>query len=160
MPRKQDASGPLIPGRPVKRPAPPPGLDDPREKRIWRDIVASLPADWFQTSQPVLRQLVQHIRISNDLTGDIERARGAVDKILSMPEPPAKLLVAATREFRAALRAHILQSQRISALSTSLRLTPQSRYQASVAQVRGREEPKGPEPWNDWANADDDPPLQ
>jgi hypothetical protein len=149
--RQQDAWGPIIPGRRSKRPGPPVELE-PREKRIWRDIVQSLPPDWFATSQPVLKELVYHIRIADDLRGDIRRAQATVDEILRMPEPAAKLLVAATKELRAALRTHVLQSQRMSALSTSLRLTPQSRYQASTAKVRSAEETAGIDPWLDWGN--------
>jgi hypothetical protein len=161
MPRKRQQDGPIIPGSngSMKRPAPPVELE-PREKRIWRDIVASLPADWFTTSQPVLTELCRHIRYSNELAVDVAQARTAIDQIKMMPEPPLKLLLAAMRDYRILLRSHGYQSERVANLSTKLRLSPQSRYQASTAQVRATEEPAGPEPWNDWAGADDDPPVQ
>jgi hypothetical protein len=163
MPRKrqQGALSPIIPGSNGKRPAPPPELT-PREKVVWRDLTKRLPADWFTTSQPVLRELVRHIVLADDAHQVVARAQAAVDEILRMPEPPpAKLLVAATRELRASLRTHVLQSQRISALSTTLRLTPQARYQPSTAKIRATEEPAGVAPWNDWnPGEDDDPPMQ
>ena len=151
MPKKREQNGgPIIPGS-TKRPPPPTDLE-PREKVIWRDLAARLPPDWFATSQSVLKELVRHVRLSDDLMGDIKRAQAAVDEVLRMPEPPAKLLVAATRELRASLRTHVLQSQRIGALSTQLRLTPQSRYQPTTAKAKAMETPEGIDPWLDWGN--------
>jgi hypothetical protein len=46
--REQQNGGPIIPGCPVKRPAPPADLE-PREKVIWRDL-----ARCMQLSRPLL----------------------------------------------------------------------------------------------------------
>jgi hypothetical protein len=155
--REQDGLGPILPGSNGKRPPPPAELN-PREKVIWRDIAKRLPADWFQTSQPVLKELCQHIRLADDLMEDVRRAQAVVDELRGTPGPAdVKLLVAALRELRAALRAHLLQSGQIISLSTKLRLTPQSRYAPSTAKVRAGETSDGIEPWNDWGN---DPPVQ
>jgi hypothetical protein len=139
---------PLIPGN-AKRPPPPAGLDE-RERTIWRQISARLPQDW--SSQPLMKELCRHIRNADDLADELGRARDAINELRKTPEPPTKLLAAAMREYRVLLRAHGAQSQAISALSTRLRLTPQSRYQPSTAQTRATETPEGIRPWNDWGN--------
>jgi hypothetical protein len=162
MPEKSEQNGgPVIPGRPVKRPPPPADLE-PREKVIWRDLAKSLPPDWFATSQTTLKELVQHIALSRDTIADVRRAQAAVDAVRAMPEPSTKLLLAALREKRAALRAHVLQTGQIASLSTKLRLTPQSRWQPATAKVRAGEESTGVELWDDWSNdpGPDDPKLQ
>jgi hypothetical protein len=128
MPRKnQYAAGPVIPGI-TKRPAPPAQLDN-REAKIWREITARLPAEWFTAeSQPMLKELCRHIRIADDLSADLKLARAAIDELRKTPEPPAESLAEATQEYRAVLRAHGYQSERIGNLATKLRLTPQARY--------------------------------
>jgi hypothetical protein len=150
MPRIRDVS-PFIPGT-SKRPPPPPELDA-REAKIWRQITGRLPADWFTAaSGPMFKELCRHVRLADDLSEDIALARAAIDELRKTPEPPAKLLTAATRELRTLLRMHGLQSQRIGTLSTQLRLTPQSRYQPSTAEVKAAETPAGVPPWLDWGN--------
>jgi hypothetical protein len=68
-----------------------------------------LPRDWFGGSLPVLVQLVRHIKLSNDMAGDVARARAAIDEIQKMPEPPLKLLLAAMKEYRVLARCHAQQ---------------------------------------------------
>jgi hypothetical protein len=150
MPRNSESSPliPFIPGKRRARPAPPPELNT-REAEIWTEITARLPANWFMASAPLLKELCRHVRIADDLSEDIARAQDAIDELRKMPEPPAKLLAAAMREYRVLLRMHGLQSQRIAVLGTKLRLTPQSRYAPSVAGTAAKEI-SSPEPWNDW----------
>jgi hypothetical protein len=150
MPRKnQYAAGPIIPGT-HKRPSPPAQLDT-RERRIWSAITARLPTDWFMAeSEPMLKELCRHIRIADDLWVDLARARAAIDELRKMPEPPAELLAAATQEYRAVLRAHGYQSERIGNLATKLRLSPQSRYAPSTAKREAAKVIDGPAPWDDW----------
>jgi hypothetical protein len=152
MPRpNQYTSGPIIPGS-SKRPPPPAQLDT-RERRIWSAITARLPADWVTAeSEPMLKELVRHIRIADDLWVDLAHARAAIDELRKMPEPPAESLVEATREYRAVLRAHGYQTERIGNLSTKLRLTPQARYAPSTAKREAGKVSPYPEPWNDWGN--------
>ena len=155
MPRKnQYTAGPVTPG---KRPAPPPGLDE-RETKIWSEVTRQLPADWFSTdSAPVLRELIRHIRHSDDLQSDITRARAALDQAKKEPGPTGKLLAEARKEWLTLLRAHGYQSERIGTLSTKLRLTPQSRYQALTARTKAAQAASPySEPWNDWRNNDDE----
>jgi hypothetical protein len=152
MPRKsQYASGPFIPGN-ERRPSPPAHLDT-RERRIWSAITARLPADWVTAeSEPMLKELCRHIRIADDLWVDLAQARTAIDEARKMPEPAAELLAEATQEYRAVLRAHGYQTERIGNLSTKLRLTPQARYAPSTAKREAAKTIEGIAPWDDWGN--------
>jgi hypothetical protein len=128
MPRQnQYAACPIIPGN-ERRPSPPAQLDT-RERRIWSAITARLPADWVTAeSAPMLKELCRHIRSADDLWVDLAQARAAIDAIRKTPAPSAESLAAATQEYRAVLRAHGYQTERIGNSSTKLRLTPQARY--------------------------------
>jgi hypothetical protein len=151
MPRQNQytAVTPIIPGK-ERRPSPPAELDA-RERTIWTKITARLPADWFTAeAQPMLKELVRHLCIADDLAADLAQARAAIDEIRKTPEPSADLLATATREYRAVLRAHGYQSERIGNLATKLRLTPQSRYAPSSAKREAGKVLEGPEPWRDW----------
>jgi hypothetical protein len=163
MPRKnqyQYASGAIIPGESQRRPSPPARLDA-RERAIWTKITRTLTADWIAPeAEPMLVELCRHIRIADDLAADLEHARGAVDAIRKAPEPDAEALAEATREYRAILRAHGYQSERIGNLGTKLRLTPQSRYQPERARIAAAKVLEGPEPWNDWPGARSDEPKR
>jgi hypothetical protein len=144
--------GPIVPGT-IKRPSPPPELDA-REAVIWRRVTKRLPADWINSGAPLFVELCRHIGFAAALKEDIALARAAIDALRTAEQPASKLLLDATKDFRALLRLHALESQQIGTLSTKLRLTPQSRYQSSTAKVRATE-PEGPEPWNDWQVDDD-----
>jgi uncharacterized damage-inducible protein DinB len=105
-----------------------------RERRIWSAITARLPADWITAeAQPMLKELVRHIRIADELWVDLAQARAAIDELRKAPEPDAESLAEATQEYRAVLRAHGYQSEQIGNLATKLRLTPQARYAPSTA---------------------------
>jgi hypothetical protein len=146
--------GPIIPGS-IKRPTPPPELDA-REATIWRRVTKRLPSDWVSNGAPLFGELCRHIGFSAALKEDITLARAAINALRTAEQPASKLLLDATKDYRALLRLHALQSQQVGTLSTKLRLTPQSRYQSSTAKVRATEEPEGIAPWNDWGNSDSD----
>jgi hypothetical protein len=151
MPRRNQYQyeGPVVPGS-ERRPSPPAQLDA-RERKIWTDITRRLPSDWITAeSQPMLKELCRHLRSADDLSVDLALARAAIDEIRKMPEPDAEALAEATREYRAVLRAHGYQTERIGNLSTKLRLTPQARYAPSSAQREAAKVIEGPEPWLDW----------
>ena len=155
MPRpNQYAAGAVIPGK-NRRPAAPAELDA-RERATWSKITASVPAEWFTPeSLPMLKELCRHVRISDDLASDLAQARAAVDAIRKQPEPDATRLEEVAKEYRAVLRAHGYQTERIGNLSTKLRLTPQARMHSSTAQRAAGKVFEGPEPWNDWTGARD-----
>jgi hypothetical protein len=143
MPRTRPSEpGPIIPGSNGKRPPPPPQLNA-SERAIWREFTARLPPDWFTASAPLLKELCRHVRLADNLSEDITRARATIDELQKMPEPPAKPLKEATKEYRVLLRMHGFQSQRIGAMMTRLRLTPQSRYQAVHGESQGRRGGRG-----------------
>jgi hypothetical protein len=158
MPRRNQYQyeGAVIPGSERRRPSPPAQLDA-RERAIWTKITARLPADWITAeAQPMLKELVRHIQSADDLAADLALARAAIDAIRKTPEPDAEALAAATQEYRAVLRAHGYQTERIGNLATKLRLTPQARYAPSSAKREAGKVIDGPEPWNDWG----DPPRK
>jgi hypothetical protein len=156
MARTSRNGGPIIPGS-NRRPSPPPGLDT-RETKIWRDVTKRLPADWVNIGAPLFQELCRHIALANTLMEDVAQARARIDELRTSEQPTSKLLLDAMKNYRVLLRLHALQSQQIGTLSTKLRLTPQSRYQASTAKVRATEEPEGLAPWLDWGNDRPDDP--
>ena len=70
--RKSRASLALVPevaGRieRLERPPPPAGLSD-AEAAVWRDVTASLPAEWFRPEQlPLLAQYCRHVVAANQI---------------------------------------------------------------------------------------------
>jgi hypothetical protein len=150
MPRRnQYASGPIIPGN--ERRPPPPAQLDARERAIWTKITARLTAEWFTADNaPLLKELCRHIRHADDLSVDLALARAAIDELRKTPGPDSEELAEVTQEYRAVLRAHGYQSERIGNLATKLRLTPQARYAPSTAKREAAKVLEGPEPWNDW----------
>jgi hypothetical protein len=134
MPRISAAAAlsPIIPGK-QRRPSPPAQLDA-REGAIWTKIITQLPADWITAeAAPMLTELCRHIHHADDLSADLAVARAAVDELRKQPDPDSAKLAAAMEEYRALLRAHGYQSERIGNLATKLRLSPQSRYAPSTA---------------------------
>jgi hypothetical protein len=144
--------GPIIPGI-TKRPAVPPSELDTREAAIWRRVTRKLPQDWVTSGALLFTELCRHTRLSEDLMNDIRQARARIDELRAVEQPTSKLLLDATKDFRALLRLHALESQQIGVLSTRLRLTPQSRFQPTTARAKAAEEGL-PEPWNDWLDDD------
>jgi hypothetical protein len=98
----------------------------------------------------MLKELVRHIRIADDLWVDLAQARAAIDELRKAPEPDAESVAEATREYRAVLRAHGYQTERIGNLATKLRLTPQARYAPSTASREAAKTIDGLAPWDDW----------
>jgi hypothetical protein len=136
--------GPIIPGA-ERRPPPPDDLE-PAEQGHWVAITAALPPDWFNGgSAPLLKQLVRHIHLADELAQDVTRLRGE----LAVAKPKARSN--ALRELLCAQRAAGFESDRIASLSTKLKLTLKSRYARSDAAYAGV---KGtatfPDPWTDW----------
>jgi hypothetical protein len=136
------ADGPIIPS---KREPPPKDLT-PKQRDIWRDIVASVDRDWFSDTRHLLTELVCHIDYARELAAGIERVRS---RLADLPLGSAEER-AMSRRLASLLRLHGKQSSSIATLSTRLRLTPQSRQSARRAdQVRAR---TGSRPWEGWEN--------
>jgi hypothetical protein len=136
------ADGPIIPS---KRERPPKDLT-PKQRAIWRELVADLDRDWFSDTHHLLKELCAHIDYARMLAAGIEEVRA---QLVGLPVG-SKEEKALSRQLASLLRQHGKQSASIANLSTKLRLTPQSRQSARRAdQVRAR---TGPRPWDGWEN--------
>jgi hypothetical protein len=136
------AVGPIIPSR---RASPPKDLT-PKQRDIWRELVADLDRDWFSDTHHLLKELVCHIDYARMLAAGIEELRA---QLVGLPLG-SKEQRAMARQLSSLLRSHGKQSSAIANLSTKLRLTPQSRQSARRAsQVRDRTATR---PW-EWENS-------
>ena len=137
MAKKSSASLSVVPPRAATLLTPPKSLTA-RQKDLWKEIVSSKPASWFDRSTaPLLSGYVKAIASHETLgsrSDEIEAtlADGGGDlktlnKIHAMIERQARL---------------------IQTFATKLRLTQQSRYTATTAAVMSSKA-SGPRPWND-----------
>jgi hypothetical protein len=111
MPRKSAAALAIAPLAPRPHPEPPPELMA-QEADIWRTIVRSRPADYFDGAcEALLVQYCRHVATANVLAAAINRLHPQDLKDFKIY---ARLLVMSARE-----------SNAIMALSAKLRLAPQ-----------------------------------
>jgi len=100
---------------PGQRLAPPASLGAD-EIETWRAIVASMPADWFNTCPFMLRALVAHVANAEFLALALTRIRAAKDSHKRI----AEINKLATM--------HLRETTAISNLSQKLRLAPRAKY--------------------------------
>ena len=137
---RSSTDGPIIPS---KREAAPKDLT-PKQRDIWRELVADLDRDWFSDTHHLLKELVCHVDYARMIAGAIEEVRA---RLVGLPLG-SKDEKAMSRQLASLLRLHGKQSASVANLSTKLRLTPQARQSARRAdQVRAR---TGPRPWEGW----------
>jgi hypothetical protein len=99
-------------------PLPPPADLSPDERKLWADVVASKPADWFgPDSAPMLKEYVRAALLCDALARRVHTAMRSAD-----PRNLTRLLNARHQEVT-----------RLAVLGTKLRLTQQSRYTARSA---------------------------
>jgi lipase chaperone LimK len=99
------------------RPEPPSELSQD-EARIWREIVARLPSNWFpRETHALLTQYCRHEATLKDLTNLINKLKRASN----LPE------------LRKMLRERRLESKTIAMLAVKMRLSQQSTYDRTVA---------------------------
>jgi hypothetical protein len=122
--RKSAASLSVVPINAIQRPNPPESMSE-SGKKLWRDAVNALRADWFQGAEPVLEVYVQTIELSRWLWEMITVADREGD------------------EFAELVKLHCHVSALIANLATKLRLTPQSSRDARIPKLV----PVGPKPW-------------
>ena len=122
--RKSAASLSVVPIDAIQRPNPPESMSE-AGKKLWRDTVNALRADWFQGAEPVLEVYVATIELSRWLWEMI----GVADR--------------ESDEFAELIRLHCQVSALIGNLATKLRLTPQSSRDARIPKLV----PVGPKPW-------------
>jgi hypothetical protein len=122
------------------RPSPPAVLDK-NEKAIWADYVAAMPAGWFSPeARPLLEALC---RAQQQLRG-LNRAFEAFAE--GVPDDAVEF----TR-YQVLTRLRLALVTQTASLSTKLRLTSQSRYDAesAFAAVRRQRERPALKPWQD-----------
>jgi hypothetical protein len=153
-----DLLAPLIPGT---RPPPPEELE-PEEQDEWEAIVERLPANWFTGENiPMLRELCRHICYARELARQVVKVRVEIQAVMEglAADTAGSIGVAERRKIQAALRdelctllrSHGYQTERMGNLSTKLRLTKQSRYDASSASRAAKNAgPAMKKPWLDW----------
>lgn len=124
----------LAPG--MRRPDPPAELT-PEQAEEWRAIVGRMPADWFtRENQAMLVDLCRHVVIARRVSEQID----AFDPEWLADEEGLKRYDKLT----SILERH---TRTIASLSTRMRLTQQSRYNAAAANTAS-ERAKGPvKPW-------------
>jgi len=116
MPRHPAAELTVVPQLPgTGRPEPPADLTA-REQELWKDIVGSMPPHWFGPQiQPLLRQLIVHIRNSELLTA-------ALRDVWATTAP-----IHFSERFEQLQQQLALEGKIIAGISQKLRLTPAAR---------------------------------
>jgi hypothetical protein len=138
----------------MPRPGPPAELSGP-EAGIWRDVTASLPADWFRPEQiPLLTQYCRHVVRSNVIAAKIaeHEEQTAFEKALSpaelelrgyTPETLGALYEMGLKTYDRLLKMQERESRTITLLATKMRLSQQSTYDKSK-----RKPVVGNRPWD------------
>ena len=156
----------LEPTIPSKPPPPPEDLE-PDQQLEWEAITARLPADWFTGENiPMLRELCRHISYARELARQVAKLRAEIQAVMegSAGDTAGSVGVAESRKIQAELcdelcrllRSHGYQTERIGNLSTKLRLTKQSRYDASSAYRAAKDAGSVKKPWLDWGENSSD----
>ncbi len=130
-----------LPGKEERRPPPPDGLTD-AQRILWRAIVETEPAHLFDSEarRHLLRLYCEHATFRADLQALIDRS-----PVEGIADPDT------AKGFEAMLRARDRETKQLVSLATRLRLTNQARYTASAAATAGRNNARGPKPWDDGA---------
>lgn len=115
----------------------PPGDMTAAEQALWRSIVESEPADWFDSGarQHLLRLYCEHAVFRAELHALISDCK------------PGALAEDCGPEFERMLKARDRETKQLVSLATRLRLTNQSRYTPQAANTAGRNATIGPKPW-------------
>jgi hypothetical protein len=143
-------------------PPPPPEELEPEQQLEWEAITARLPADWFSGENiPMLKELCRHITYARELARQVLKVRAEIQAFMegSAADTAGSIGIAERRKIQAGLRdelfrllrSHGYQTERIGNLSTKLRLTKQSRYDASSASRAAKNAGSAmKKPWLDW----------
>jgi hypothetical protein len=150
------------------KPPPPPGELEPEQQLEWEAITARLPVDWFTGENiPMLKELCRHITYARELAGQVAKLRADIQAVTegSTTDTAGSMGVAERRKVQVGLRdelcrllrSHGYQTERIGNLSTKLRLTKQSRYDASSAYRAAKDAGSVmKKPWLDWGENSSD----
>ena len=144
----------------LDRPKAPPELTK-EQKAEWDRIVGRMPSDWFGPEMwPMLANLCRHIVYAREFAGELDDLTATFkDMCLRLHKEHPEL---APKEIRCLARIqldqrgelvkmHSDQTRMIAMLSTKLRLTPQSRFQAVTAgrKMHDRNQEPAKMPWED-----------
>lgn len=137
MPKKSAAALSVVPiGTAIHRLSAPPSLTD-EEAQVWDTVVSTKPADWFQgDSAPVLEEYCKAVCMARFLAFQIEAA-----KVSSGDEKTDM------KTFESLLRLRDMESKRVLAAGTKLRLTQQSRYTPKSGATADKGAGKTALPW-------------
>lgn len=131
MSRKSTASLSVVAIGSRERLEPPDDLTT-EQSALWNAVTDSKPVDWFdKDSAPLLKEYVRAAVMSDWLAVQVDTAKGSDD-------------VAVLDKY---LRLRDMESKRVSAIGTKLRLTPQSRYNPASAHVASKHTHSGGKPW-------------
>ena len=146
--------------RNVGRPKPPRELTKDQRKE-WDEISVRMPQDWFgRETFPMLVSLCRAVTYSRRLAAELEEVEHGLDSLpnrLRQQNPETTLKdIEGILELRLNRRTelyklHADQARLVMALSTKLRLTPQSRYQPITAGRKMFDQNQQPQkmPWED-----------
>jgi hypothetical protein len=124
-------AGPRMPS------SPPPELTD-AQATVWRDVVGSLPDDWFtRAAYPILVAFCRHVCRAQVLEMQIAQFGLEWTRVEGGLERLDRLLAVAERETRA-----------MTACARALRLTPQAQMHPRTAGRAVSNLPSGPRPWD------------
>lgn len=120
-----------------KRPEPPSELTD-RQKEIWRETVASEPADFFNTAplRGLLMDYCRHRQSAEDVSAVINLFQ--FDWLKNSE---------GAKRYHGLLKMRDLETRAAAGIATKLRLTNQSRYTPQAASTAARNAAKGVKPW-------------
>lgn len=121
-----------------ERPDPLEGLNE-RQAKVWRDTVASEPADYFNTA--VLKSLLADYCRYKVSAADIT-------SIIDTFEPAWLKSAEGARRFHSLLKMRDLENRAAVSMATKLRLTNQSRYTPQAASTASKNAAKGFKPWD------------
>lgn len=131
MARKSAAAESVARPPSAKGPLAPPQELSVAERALWKEVVASKPAEWFGSdSVPVLKEYVRAAATCDTLADRVVQALATGDESI----------------IKNALGVRDKEAKRCADLATKLRLTQQSRYTPQAAATADRKA-SGPRPW-------------
>jgi|SRR6516162_418495 len=103
----------------------------------------------MRSKGPLLVQLCRHVSYARSQAADVDELRKRLREVARESDEAGKW----RSEVSKAMRAHAIQSERISQLATKLRMTNQSRYQARGGEQNRRTVSGAVEkPWESWGH--------
>jgi hypothetical protein len=137
--RKSSAKLATLMPLPGQRHEPPSDLT-PEQAKVWRQVVATKPGDWFTAdSHPLLAAYCRQVATVNLLSVQIDAFEGDAINVIDPKQLAAydKLLLARTREVKSLV-----------VLATAMRITQYSRLKPETAATQAINAGDASKPWN------------